>query len=72
VCSLGIHNLIVSLKHHPNNWGSTDWIFKLKVLSGYDYIQDNCFLSQRVGQKVYLFKMSINGVASEFDIVWKI
>jgi hypothetical protein len=38
LCSFGIHNLIASLKHHFNNLGSFDCIFKLKALSGYDYI----------------------------------
>jgi hypothetical protein len=37
LCSFGIPNLIVSLKHH-NNLGSFDYIFKLKALSSYDYI----------------------------------
>jgi hypothetical protein len=38
VCYLGIHNLIVSLKHHPKNSGSTNYIFKLKAIYGYNYI----------------------------------
>jgi hypothetical protein len=38
MCSLGIHNLIASLKHHPDNLISFDCIFKLKALFGYDYI----------------------------------
>jgi hypothetical protein len=37
-CSLGICNLIVSLKHRLNNLGSIDYIFKLKALFGYNYI----------------------------------
>jgi hypothetical protein len=69
LCSLGIHNLIASLKHRLDNLGSFDYIFKLKALPGYDYIQDNCFFGQQVGQKVYLFKMSMNGAAFEFDLV---
>jgi hypothetical protein len=48
LCSLGICNLIVSLKHHPDNSGSIDCILKLKALSGYDYIQGNYFPSQQV------------------------
>jgi hypothetical protein len=38
LCSLGIHNLIASLKHRPSNFGSIDCILKLKALFGYDYI----------------------------------
>jgi hypothetical protein len=41
----------------------------LKAFSGYDYIQDNYFPNQQARQKVYLFKMSINGAASKFDLV---
>ncbi len=38
LCFPNIHNLIVSLKHRPNNPSSLDYIFELKALSGYDYI----------------------------------
>jgi len=38
LCFAGICNLIVSLKHHLANLGSIDYIHKLKVLSGYDFI----------------------------------
>ncbi len=69
LCSLSIHNLIISLKHRLNNSSSLDYIFKLKALFGYDYIQGSCFPSQQVGHKVYLFKMSIDGVAFEFNLV---
>jgi hypothetical protein len=68
LCFLGIHNLIASLKHRFDNLGSLDCIFKFKALSGYDYIQNNYFLSQQVGQKVYLFKMFVDGVA--FNLIW--
>jgi len=43
----------------------------LKALFGYNYIQDRCFPRQQAGQKVYLFKMSINGTMFEFDLVWR-
>jgi len=49
LCSLGIHNLIVSLKHCFNNFSSIDNILKLKALFGYNYIQNNCFHGQQVG-----------------------
>jgi hypothetical protein len=56
-----IHNLILLIKHRLGNMGSLDSIFVLKSLSPYDYIQDSCFLEQRSGQKVYLFKMLVKG-----------
>ncbi len=49
LCSLGIRNLIVSLKHCPNNFGSIDYNLKLKALFGFDYMQDNYFSGQQVG-----------------------
>jgi hypothetical protein len=70
-CSPGICNFIASLKQHPSNSGSIDYILKLKALSSYDYIYDNCFLGQQVGQNVYLFKTSINGAMFGFDLVWR-
>jgi hypothetical protein len=69
LCSLGIHNLIVSLKHRPDDNGSIDYILKLKALFDYDYIQDRCFPNQQARQKVYLFKMSVDGATFEFDLV---
>jgi hypothetical protein len=69
LCSLGIHNFIVSLKHCLDNSSSIDCILKLKELYGYDYIHDRCFPSQQARQKAYLFKMFINGAASKFDLV---
>ncbi len=71
LCSPSIHNLIVSLKHHLGNLGSIDYILKLKTLFGYDYTYDNFFPCQQVVQKVYLFKMFVYGVASKFDLVWR-
>jgi len=38
LCFDGICNLIASLKHRLGNLGSIDYIHKLKVLSGYDFI----------------------------------
>jgi len=69
LCSPSIHNLIISLKHRPNNSNSIDCTLKLKAQSSYNYIQDNYFHGQHVGQKVYLFKMFVDGVISEFDLV---
>jgi hypothetical protein len=51
------------LKHRLVTWAL------LKALFGYNYIQDSCFHGQHVGQKVYLFKMFVDGIAFEFDLV---
>jgi hypothetical protein len=43
-------------------------------MSSYDFIKDNYFLGQQVGQKVYLFKVSMDGVVFGFDLAmmtWK-
>jgi hypothetical protein len=69
LCSFSIHNLIVLLKHHLGNSSFIGCIFKLKVLSSSKYVQDNCFLGQRVGKKNYLFKMFVDGAGSKFDLV---
>jgi hypothetical protein len=71
LCSLGICTLIASLKHCHGNLGSIDCILKLKALFSYNYIQNNCFFSQLVGQKVYLFKIFVDGVVFKFDLVWQ-
>jgi hypothetical protein len=48
LCSLSICNLIISSKHCLGNLGSIGCILKLKGLFGCDYLQNNCFLGQRV------------------------
>ncbi len=63
-----IHNLIPFFKHHENG-GYIDSILELKSKSQYDYIQECCFLGQVIGQKVFIFKMSINGVGSGTSFV---
>jgi hypothetical protein len=69
LCSPSMRNLIISFKHRLGNSGSINYILKLKALFGYNYIQDRCFPGQHVQQKVYLFKMFVDGVASVFDLV---
>ncbi len=69
LCFLGIRNLIVSLKHCFDNMCFVYSIFKLKALFNYDYIRDNCFPGQQITQKVYLFKMYVDGIASKFDFI---
>jgi hypothetical protein len=74
LCFPDIHNFITSLKHRPSNLSSINYILKLKAMSSYDFIKDNCFLGQQVGQKVYLFKVSMDGVVFGFDLAmmtWK-
>jgi hypothetical protein len=51
LCSLGIHNFIISLKHCLDNSSSIDCILKLKALYGYDYIHDRCFLVNKQGKR---------------------
>jgi hypothetical protein len=43
--------------------------FTLKSMSPYDYIQNTCFPRQVFRQKVFPFKMLINGRNSELDLV---
>ncbi len=69
LCSLGICNLIVSPKHRLGKLNPIDCILKLKALFGYNYIQDNFFPNQQARQKVYLFKVFIDGTTSKFDLV---
>ncbi len=66
--SPNIHNLVASFKHHLGG-GYIDSILELKSKSQYDYIQEYCFLGQVLGQKVFIFKMSINGVGSGVNLV---
>jgi hypothetical protein len=53
LCSLGIRNLIISLKHRL-----VTIIFKIVV-----------FLVNKLDKKVYLFKMSVDGVTFKNDLV---
>lgn len=61
--------LTVLFMHHPINRGYIDNIFLFKSKNRYNYTQDNCFLRQLSNQKVFLFKMSIDGVANSVDLV---
>jgi len=69
LCSPNIRNLISSFKHHSRNMGSFDSILMLKFLRPYDYIQDNYFPKQQFGQKIYLFKMTVEGDGCGVDLV---
>jgi hypothetical protein len=61
--SPNVCNLVASFKHRLGG-GYIDIIVELKSKSQYDSIQECCFLKQVLGQKVSIFKMSINGVGS--------
>jgi hypothetical protein len=66
--SPNICSLVASFKHRPNG-GYIDSILELKSKSWYDYIQKYSFLRQVLGQKVFIFKMSINVVGSGTSLV---
>jgi hypothetical protein len=51
MCYLNIQNLIPSFKHNASTKGFVDNIIFLKSKNPYDYIQENCFHGQMVGQK---------------------
>jgi hypothetical protein len=70
VSSPNIHNLVATFKHHLGH-GYIDSILELKSKSCYDYIQKCCFLGQVVGQKVFIFKMLINGVGNGVNLVMR-
>ncbi len=63
-----IHNLIGFFKHCLGN-GYIDNIPELKSKNQYDYIQECCSLGQVLGQMVFIFKMSINGVGNGVSLV---
>ncbi len=62
--SPNICNLIGSFRHCPGG-GYIDNILELKSKNRYDYIQECCSL----GQMVFIFKMSINGVGNGASLV---
>ncbi len=63
-----IHNLVLSFKHRSGH-GYIDSILELKFKNCYEYIQECNFPRQVVGQKVFIFKMSINGAGSGASLV---
>jgi hypothetical protein len=67
--SLNVWNVIASFMHRPGNKGYVFSIFSLKVNNGYYYIQDNYFLRQQIGEKMFVFKMSLHGDGRYFDLV---
>jgi len=67
--SPNIQNLVVTFKHNVGTQGPMDNILFLKSKSPYDYIQDSCFLGQMAGQKLFLFKMLLYGLASKANLV---
>jgi len=37
--------------------------------NGYYFIQDNYFIGQQIGKKVFMFKMSMHGDGNSYDLV---
>ncbi len=66
--SPNVCNLIAFVKHRRGG-GYIDSILELKFKSQYDYIQECCFPRHVFGQKVFIFKMSINGVGSGVNFI---
>ncbi len=66
--SPNIRNLVVYFKHHSTS-GYIDNILQLKSKNRYDYIQECCFPQQVHGQKVFIFKMSINDVENGVSFI---
>jgi hypothetical protein len=70
--SPSICNLIASLKHHLGNLGSIDYILKLKVFFGYNYIQHNyiqgIFLVSRLGRRFICLRCS--SIELHPDLIW--
>ncbi len=66
--SLSVRNLIASFRHHSKG-GYIDSIFESKSKSRYNYIQDCYFPKHIHGQKVFVFKMSINGVENGVNFI---
>jgi hypothetical protein len=66
--SPNICNLVASFNHHSRG-GYIDIILELKSKSRYDYIQECCFPRQVHGQKVFIFKMSINHVKNGVNFI---
>ncbi len=58
-----VRNFVVSFKHCLGG-GYIDSILELQSKSQYDYIQKCYFPRQVLGQKLFIFKMYINGVGS--------
>jgi len=67
--SPNIWNLIASFKYRLGNKRYISGIFALKVNNDYCFIQDSCFLRQYNGKKMFMFKMSMHGKGSGYDLV---
>jgi hypothetical protein len=63
-----VRNLVTSFKHSASH-GYIDSILELNSMSYYDYIHECCFQGQIIRQKVFIFKMSINGVGSGTSLI---
>ena len=66
--SPNVRSVISSFRLHSQSTGYIDKILELKKTSRYDYVQESVFPGQG-SNKVFLFKMSIEGPGSGFDLV---
>ncbi len=64
-----IHNLITSFKHQPIYRSYIDNILLLSSKSCYDYIQNSCFLGQIYNEKIFLFKLFVDGSSRDVELV---
>ncbi len=67
--SPNIWNLIASFNHWPRNRRYISNILTFKANSGYYFIQDNYFIGQQIGKKMFMFKMSMHGDGSDCDLI---
>jgi hypothetical protein len=66
--SPNVRNVVALFNHRPNG-AYIDSILELKSKSRHDYIQEYYLPGQVFRQKVFIFKMSINGVGSGVSFV---
>lgn len=68
-CFPNVRSFFSSLKNHMRSQGYLSNILARKYRSGYNYIQDNCFLGQQFFLKHVFFKMSTHRYVSGLDLV---
>jgi hypothetical protein len=64
-----VWNLVASFKYRLGDIGYISSILAFKTNNGYCYIQDSCFPRQQLGDKLLMFKMSMHGNGSGYDLV---
>jgi len=66
LCPPNIHNFISLVKHCFVKMGSIDSILMFKAFSPSDYIHDNCFLDNKLGERFIFSKCWLKGTVVEF------